>query len=284
MVKISKIHLLLIAGGVLLGILVYLAPHISPENRAALDESLASHQHEEGENEGQSHTTSTEVEVEKGEVITSLEQRWNTEQHHEKKMLLIDSLIDRSIKEKKPPLVAKYTEEKAILLPTEENWMASGDNYYKAFRFSEKKSAKLVQKAIDSYEKVLEINPENLSAESSLGVAYIEGAALLGEMPMKGVGILLKILEKDPNNINALTNLGYFAIQSGQYEKAIERFDKVLEIEAENAEAYLYLTDIYVSMGDYEKGIENLEKYKSLVKDPLVEKQVDVYIEDLRNK
>ena len=90
------------------------------------------------------------------------------------------------------------------------------------------------------------------------------------------------MLNIDPENVNALTNLGYFAIQSGQYDKAIERFEKVLQIDSLNAEAYLYLTDVYLSQDEVEKGIETLEEYKKMVNDPLVKKQVDDYIKEIK--
>lgn len=181
-------------------------------------------------------------------------------------------------------MVAQYTEQKAIINPSVTTWFASGDNYFKAYRLTEGQHANLITKAVESYEKVLELDPENIPAQTALGVAYVEGAQHLGVMPMKGVGILLNLLEKNPNNINVLTNLGYFAIQSGQFETAIERFEKILELEPRNAEAYLYLTDVYVRMDEKGKAIDNLEKYKSFVDDPLVEQQVNRYIEDIRNK
>ena len=78
--------------------------------------------------------------------------------------------------------------------------------------------------------------------------------------------------------------MGYFAIQSGQFDIAIERFETVLNIDPKNAEAYIYLTDIYLSQENIEKGIETLEKYKTLVNDPLVKQQVDDYIKEIKNK
>jgi len=95
---------------------------------------------------------------------------------------------------------------------------------------------------------------------------------------------LKDVLNKDPKNVDAMTNLGYFAIQSGQFEKAVERFEGVLKIDPNNAEAYIYLTDAYLSQEKVEKGIETLEKYKSLVDDPIAIKQVEDYINEIRNK
>jgi tetratricopeptide (TPR) repeat protein len=64
----------------------------------------------------------------------------------------------------------------------------------------------------------------------------------------------------------------------------VERFEEVLKIDPKNAEAYIYLTDAYLSQDKVEKGIETLEKYKSLVENPIVLKQLDDYINDIRNK
>ena len=100
---------------------------------------------------------------------------------------------------------------------------------------------------------------------------------------MKGIGMLRDVLKIDPENVDAITNLGYFAIQSGQYDKAIERFEQVLKLDPNNAEAYLYLADVYLSQGDNEKGIEYLKKYRDIMNDPIVDQRVDQYIEEIRS-
>lgn len=287
MKKITSVHLLYIAGGVLLYILVLLAPNMDSESRSAIAESKEDvHDHSEGQTQIEQKPTmeNESISSPKSEDILAFEKKLSSSQNEQERLSLLDSLIELSIKEKKPPLVAHYTEQKAVINPSIATWFASGDNYFKAYRLTEGQHAKLIKKAVESYEKVLELDPDNISAQSALGVAYVEGAQHLGVMPMKGIGMLLNILEKNPNNVNVLTNLGYFAIQSGQFDKAIERFEKILEIEPQNAEAYLYLTDVYVRMGEKEKAIDNLEKYKSFVDDPLVEQQVDRYIEDIKNK
>ena len=271
----NKLQLLLILAGVLVGILLYFAPR---QEGSAEDTMVSKVEETHDEHEGHDHSDLSEKELElsaqQTELIESLEKRAEQVSDLETKLVLYDSLIEYSLKNKFAPLVAKYTEEKAKLVATETNWMLAGDNYFKAFRLSKNQSKPMALKALSSYEEVLALNPENLDAQTAKGVVYVEASQALGEMPMKGIGILQEVLNKDPKNINALTNLGYFAIQSGQFEKAIERFETILLIDPENAEAYLYLTDIYLSQDDKKKGIETLEKYKSLVKDPLVKKQV----------
>lgn len=269
----------------MLFVLVLLAPNMDSESRESISMAESDHVHVEGEDNHQHQETdeSSLPAVVKSTEIKAFESKLASEESKIGKIAILDSLISLSIKEKNPPLVAHYTEQVALLELSVQTWFESGDNYFKAYRLTEGKHPELIKKAVESYKKVLEIQPDNIAAETALAVAYVEGAAHLGVMPMKGIGMLLNILENNPNNVNVLTNLGYFAIQSGQLEQAIERFEKILELEPENAEAYLYLTDVYVRMGEKEKAIENLERYKSFVDDPLVEQQVDRYIEDIRN-
>jgi len=285
-----KKQLLLLLAGVVIVALFYLAPgqksDVVKEESEIAEESHEGHDHEEGEGHEHGHQTEYEdrlSEEDKGYVI-KLERKAKKVADLDSKLLIYDSLITFSIKRNVPPMVAKYTEEKARAIPTEVNYMLAGDNFFKAFRLSKVKPKDLIVGALRNYEKVLELNPDNLDAQTATGVVNVEGSSQLGIMPMKGIGILKDVLNKDPKNVNAMTNLGYFAIQSGQFEKAVERFEEVLKIDSQNAEAYIYLTDAYLSQEKVEKGIETLEKYKSLLDDPIVLKQIDDYINDIRNK
>ena len=285
-----KKQLLLLVAGVVIIALFYLAPgqksDVVKEEIEIAEESHEGHDHEEGEGHEHEHQTEYEdrlSEEDKGYII-KLERKAKKVADLDSKLLIYDSLITFSIKRNVPPMVAKYTEEKARAIPTEVNYMLAGDNFFKAFRLSKVKPKDLIVGALRNYEKVLELNPDNLDAQTATGVVNVEGSSQLGIMPMKGIGILKDVLNKDPKNVNAMTNLGYFAIQSGQFKKAVERFEEVLKIDSQNAEAYIYLTDAYLSQEKVEKGIETLEKYKSLLNDPIVLKQIDDYINDIRNK
>ena len=250
--SLTKQLLLVLAGVVVLGLL-YCAPDkkstTTLENNAMeAEESHEGHDHAEGEGHEHEGEFENRLSDSDKEFIAGLEKRAEQIADVDTKLNLYDSLITFSIKKNVPPLVAKYTEEKAKAIPSEVNFMLAGDNFFKAFRLSKLKPNDLVEGAIRNYEKVLELNPENLQAQTAIGVASVEGSSQLGIMPMKGIGILKDVLNKDPENVDAMTNLGYFAIQSGQFEKAVERFEKVLSIDPNNAEAYIYLTDAYLSM------------------------------------
>jgi lipopolysaccharide biosynthesis regulator YciM len=181
-------------------------------------------------------------------------------------------------------LSADYLHDVAEIIADKPSYFIAGDKYFEAFNaLKDEQKVIALNKAISSYEAILVLNPEDMEAMTSLGVCYVEGAATLGEAPMKGIGILRQVLEKDPENINALINLGYFAAKSGQFEKAIERFNRVIEIDPEFTDAYLYLSDAYMQMGNKEEGIRYLEKFKEFIQDPEKREQLEIYIENIRN-
>lgn len=286
MSKRLLLQLLLILAGVFIALILWFSPRTKEDSKPIVAAAEADHSHEDHDHETDEDAIWEKSLASKPELKEILERRSAEAEKIadvEARLAAYDSLIQLCIRENVPPYVALYTRKKAETVPTPNNWMITGDNYFKAFRLSKNQSKAMLEGAVDAYEEALSLNPEMLQAKTALGVAYVEGASILGEMPMKGIGMLKEVLNIDPENVDALTNLGYFAIQSGQYEKAIERFDQVLEIDPRNAEAYLYLADIYLSQGQKDKGIETLRSYKELMNDPLVSQRVDQYIEEIRS-
>ena len=72
------------------------------------------------------------------------------------------------------------------------------------------------------------------------------GSALVGnsQQPMQGITYLLEVVQKDSMNLNANFALGKFGNISGQYDKAIERYQQVVEIDADNLRAYYAMAQI----------------------------------------
>jgi tetratricopeptide (TPR) repeat protein len=180
---------------------------------------------------------------------------------------------------------AEALSEIANIIQDKPSYFIAGDKYFEAFQNDVDEVKQLaIKQSIANYQKVLDLNPDDLEAMTSLGVCYVEGAQMMGEAPMKGIGLLKKVLEIDPENINALINLGYFAAKSGQNDIAEQRFKRVLEIDSTYADAYIYLSDLYLNTGRTEKGIEQLEMYKKYLRNPEVIKQLEDYIENIKNK
>ena len=86
-----------------------------------------------------------------------------------------------------------------------------------------------VTEAIDYYNKVLALDPNNT------GALYDKGLALdvLG-LHRDAIPYYDKLLSVEPDNINALINKGSALADLGRYSEAIEYFDKVLVLDPSN--------------------------------------------------
>ena len=67
---------------------------------------------------------------------------------------------------------------------------------------------------------------------------------------MKGILQMRSLTEKYPENADLQWNMGLFSIQSGQYEKAVARFEKVINIDAQRLDAYVQLAMSYIELKD----------------------------------
>ncbi|TVR37295.1 MAG: hypothetical protein EA392_13055 [Cryomorphaceae bacterium] len=105
-----------------------------------------------------------------------------------------------------------------------------------------------------------------------------------GSNPMQGILMLREILEENPNRVEAHWHLAHFSVQSGQYEKAAERFSKVVELDTEKKfpDAIFYLGKTYATLENPEKAIECFERYLQDVEDPTVKERVEEFIDELK--
>lgn len=173
--------------------------------------------------------------------------------------------------------MAAYAEQE----PTEKNWFAAGSKFY---TFASLSSDSLMMseaagQAKKAFEKVLSINPNNLDAQTALAAIYIQ----VDQDVMKGVGLLKDVVSKDSNNVQAIFTLGMLSIQSGQFDKAEERFKKLITIDPFNAEYYFYLGEVYAKAGKTKEAIKTYETCKTLLKDEAAKKDVESLISKLKN-
>ena len=195
------------------------------------------------------------------------------------KAIVYKKIIDQWSLIRQPIPLAYYSEQLAIAVESEINWEDAGNRYYSATRFVKSEENQLLfKKAIDCFEKTLNINPNNINAKINLASCYVEGSS----EPMKGIGMLREVEKIDSNNVNLQLSFAFFSEKSGQWDKAIARFEKILKIKPDFIEAYLHLADAYDRKGDKVKVIENLEKYFVLVKDEGIKEEIRNYINKLK--
>ena len=74
-----------------------------------------------------------------------------------------------------------------------------------------------------------------------------------GESPeaqMKGILQMRSLADKNPENADLQWNMGLFSMQSGQYEKAVTRFEKVIRLDAQRLNAYMQMAVSYAALQD----------------------------------
>lgn len=106
-----------------------------------------------------------------------------------------------------------------------------------------------------------------------------------GDNPMQGIMMLREILEENPDQIDVHWHLAHFSVQSGQYDKAAERFEKVIELDADGAypDARFYLGKTYASLERNEEAVRQFEQYLEHAPDSTVKKRVEEFIFELKN-
>ncbi len=275
MKPVTKKQLVVIAGSCIIIVLLLFANTKLPENKDGV-----SSEHAGPATAGITalvEAGKATLSVQQKSVVQKLEQAISTatdkKAAYEQLITTLDSL-------QQPVAAAYFMEKEALATPAENNWREAGNRYYMAIRFvGPAERQVLYHKAIDCFEKVIALNPDDVETKVSLASCYVEGST----DPMKGIGMLREIEKTDSNNINLQLNFAFFSEKSGQWDKAIRRFEKVLQLKPDFIEAYLHLADAYKEKGDKENAIKSLEKYLQLVDDVVVKTEVQNYINKLKN-
>jgi tetratricopeptide (TPR) repeat protein len=243
------------------------------------------HQHESEAGEAASFDTillaaRTALPAHAAEEITTLEKQIEAIRDSSRMASSIKQLAQLWQQHKQLPVAAYYYGQSAKLENSEKSLNFAGQLFLDLMHRAESQSMQMweAQQAIEVFKRSLEINPDNDTAKLALASGYIEGT---GET-MQGVQMLLGLTKEDPDNVPANLMLGRLSIQSGQFDKAIQRFETVLKVEPKNTEALYFLAEAYKGKGNKEKAIELFEKCKALVNNPSFSKDIDQYINSFK--
>ncbi len=94
-------------------------------------------------------------------------------------------------------------------------------------------------------EEALSRAPGDLALKNKLAMTLVTT-----ENPMVGINLLREIVAEDATNREALINLGLLAIRSGQFARAVQRFNVLLELDSTDFETKLYLGVALVESGE----------------------------------
>jgi outer membrane protein len=197
----------------------------------------------------------------------------------EKNAIFADSLADLYRLSNRFDSAAWFAEESSRHFNTVEGWVKTGDNYYQAYsiEMDQAKQRSLAVKAQEYYGKVLEKEPGNLEVKTKLAMTYLTTST-----PMQGITMLREVLAEDPDNELALFNMGMLSIQSGQFDRAVQRLQQLVNINPQHIQGQLLLGIALMNSGNRQKAVEQFEKVKKMDNDPAVQATVDSYLKDLK--
>ncbi|PIQ21298.1 MAG: hypothetical protein COW65_09935 [Cytophagales bacterium CG18_big_fil_WC_8_21_14_2_50_42_9] len=103
-----------------------------------------------------------------------------------------------------------------------------------------------------------------------------------GEAPMQGINLLREVITTDPDNEKALFNLGILSIQSGQYDKAVERFRHLIEVNPKHVQGNFYLAVSLAETGQKEEAKQVFNRARKLDADPGFQASIDTELAKLQ--
>ncbi len=112
-----------------------------------------------------------------------------------------------------------------------------------------------VSRAIQSYQKVIEMDPNYIEAFNNLGLLYQE----MGDLE-NALKFYQKAIEIHPHYEKALNNIGIVHLLRGEDEEALARFHNILSFNANHLESHIHLGTLYKKKGFIEKGIDFYQK------------------------
>ena len=162
-----------------------------------------------------------------------------------------------------PEIAGYYAGEIAQILNDESSWSIAGTTYALGIKQAseEKTRSYCMGRATKSFENAISLNPSNIDHQLNLAICYTDIPPK--DNPMKGILMLVDLNKKHPENVGVLINLGRLAIQTGQFEKAVQRLEKAYSIESDNLKLICLLADAYKGFGKTEEATVFTEKCRS---------------------
>ena len=140
----------------------------------------------------------------------------------------------------------------------------------------------MAKQAKELFERALQLNPRSDSSKIGLGASYIFGSTANPQEVMQGIQQILEVVRRDSTNMYAQFILGLGGVESGQFDKAIERLTRVVRYQPDNIEAMLTLAEAYQRKGDKPNAVKWYMASKNLIVNPEVNKEIDKRIKLLQ--
>jgi tetratricopeptide (TPR) repeat protein len=159
-----------------------------------------------------------------------------------------------------PALAGYHAELIAQMVMTGESWSIAGSTYNICLQRAESERQKTLcgNRSVASFENAVSLEPNNLDYRLNLAVTLADHPP--ENNPMLGVTQLIELNRQNPEYVPALFNLGRLAVETGQYQRAIERLTSAYELEPDNQRVICLLPVAFARVGDE----QNARKFSDL--------------------
>jgi tetratricopeptide (TPR) repeat protein len=177
--------------------------------------------------------------------LEAIAQKANAETNEIQKNQQLKELAGAWFQAGSPLLSSNEADKIAELEKTDAAWSIAGASWQIAGNSSnEPKTREYCGKhAVSAFENAVSLKPSEVAHQVNLAAVYADFPP--ADNPMKAVLMLKDLEAKNPDNYLVLNALGRLAIRTGQWEKAIARFEKTLAIDPKNKQANCLLADAY---------------------------------------
>jgi tetratricopeptide (TPR) repeat protein len=264
-----KTRIILVVVASLLVVLIFMLPKSVVENDSQLKEAAPQ---ESAQGAGHAAVPTT-----LSATIKSVRAQFQSNSSNQKNAIFADSLRTLYTQAGQFDSAAWFAEQAATFFNTTESFLNAGNSYYEAYTFAMEpaRQEQLAEKTRTWLGKVTATDSKNLEAKTKIAMTYFTSN------PPQGVGLLREVLAEDPKNEFALYNMGMLAIQSAQYDRAIERLEELKAVNPSHIQGALMLGVAYANKGNKEKARQQFELVKTLDKDPAVQATANSYLKDL---
>lgn len=210
--------------------------------------------------------------------INHLKEEFNTNLVPGKSATFADSLAQLFSNLNYLDSAAYYYGQAADIEPDMERWLKAGNSYFEAYSYAVeiREQHQLGENTRKYFNLALEQDPSLFNVKAKVALTF------LPDQPMQTIMLLREVVESDPENELGLYNLGLLSIQSQQFDKAIERFEKLTQYHPDHLEGQFYLGVSYFEAGDKVEARDQFELVKVMDQDAEVLASVDEYLEKLK--
>lgn len=154
------------------------------------------------------------------------------------------------------PVAGAVAEEVANLENADSSWSVAGALFYTGLINTQDPVERdfCAQHAIKSFENAASLAPGKPEHRVNLALVYAENPP--PDNPMQAVLMLRELEKQHPESPSVYNALGRLAIKTGQWQRAVDRFEKSWSLDQKNPNTPCLLAKAYEGLGNTEKATE----------------------------